>query len=303
MGKVNEIPSLLNQGDNIRVVAPSGRVNVRKTERAISILKSWGLNVSKGHSLYSSEGIFAGSDNERLHDIQDALDNPDIAAIFCARGGYGLSRIIDRIDFEEFKKSPKWVVGYSDITLLHLEINRRTGIPVIHGEMLLNYSDPALSSESLTTLREALFKGTCSYQWDTVAGKQGETRAIITGGNLSLICNLLGTGISDYFNGKILFIEDTTEQLYRLDRMLMSLRLAGVFKNIVGLVVGGMTDINDSNIPFGKGIEEIILDAVSPNNIPVAFNFPAGHMDDNRSVYMGKEAFLRVDSLSAVLSY
>ncbi len=297
------MPSLLKEGDRVMLVAPSGRVNSVKTKKAISLIESWGLEVSEGKHLYSKDGIFAGSDMERLADLQEALDSADIRAIFCARGGYGLSRIIDRVDFTGFRSNPKWLIGFSDITLLHTEIIRKTGIPVIHGEMPLNYSNEIAGAEPLDTLKDALFKGICSYQWMPENLRQGETRSVVAGGNLSMLCNILGTGLNDFLKDKILFIEDTNEHLYRIDRMLMGLRMAGVFGVISGLIVGGMTDIIDSKVPFGKSVEELILDVVSDYNIPVAFNFPAGHIDDNRAIYLGREAFFRVDSLSAVLSF
>lgn len=303
MVRVENMPSLLKKGDRVVLVAPSGRVNYAKTKKAISLIESWGLDVAEGKHLYSKEGIFAGKDMDRLTDLQEALDSPDIRAIFCARGGYGLSRIIDRVDFTGFRRNPKWLIGFSDITLLHTEIIRKTGIPVIHGEMPLNYTKKTAGTEALDTLRDALFKGVCSYQWMPDNLRQGETRSVVAGGNLSMLCNILGTGLNDFLKDKILFIEDTNEHLYRIDRMLMGLRMAGVFEVINGLIVGGMTAIIDSGDPFGKSVEELILDVVSGYNIPVAFDFPAGHIDDNRAFYMGREAFFRVDSLSAVLSF
>jgi len=303
MVNIENMPALLNKGDKVIFIAPSGRVNTDKTKKAISLIESWGLDAAEGKYLYKRDGIFAGDDSERLADLQAALDDKDLRAIFCARGGYGLSRIIDQIDFDGFKRFPKWVIGYSDITVLHTEILRKTGIPVIHAEMPLNYADSNISAETLASLREALFEGRCSYQWMPANLRQGETRSVVAGGNLSLLYNIMGTGLSEFLRGKILFIEETNEHLYRVDRMLMGLRLAGVFKNIRGLLVGGMSDITDSNVPFGKSIEEIILDVVSDYHIPVAFDFPAGHKSDNRAVYLGREAFFRVDSLSAVLSF
>jgi muramoyltetrapeptide carboxypeptidase len=303
MVKVKNMPSLLNEEDKVMIIAPSGRVNYGKTKKAISLIESWGLEVTEGKHLYNKDGIFAGSDEERLSDLQSALDNPEIKAVFCARGGHGLSRIVDRLDLTAFRRYPKWIIGFSDITLLHTEIIRRTGIPVIHGEMPLNYADKDITGDTLDTLRDALFSGSCSYQWMPFKLKQGETRSVVAGGNLSMLCNILGTGLDDFLKDKILFIEDTNEHLYRIDRMLMGLRMAGVFENISGLIVGGMTDIIDSNVPFGKSIGELILDVVSDRDIPVAFDFPAGHINDNRAFYMGSEAFFRVDSLSAVLSF
>jgi len=303
MGNADKIPPLLKKGDKIWLIAPSGRVNIEKTKKAISLIESWGLKIVPGIHLYDREGIFAGRDEDRLDDLNKALNDPEAGAVICARGGYGLSRIIDRTELSGFRSRPKWVVGYSDITVLHTYILKESGIPVIHGEMPLNYSDSNISRESLKTLREALFEGRCSYQWSPEALRQGETKSIVAGGNLSLLSNMLGMGLADYLKGKILFIEDTNEHLYRIDRMLMGLKLAGVFGNISGLVVGGMSDLIDSGIKFGRSFHELLMDLVAPYNIPVASDFPAGHINDNRALYFGREAFFRVDSLSAVLNY
>ncbi|MDX2415379.1 MAG: hypothetical protein QNK33_09340, partial [Bacteroidales bacterium] len=174
-------------------------------------------------------------------------------------------------------------------------------MPVIHSPMLLSFARRA-DSESIDSLREILFEGRSAFQWDSDNLQKGETKSVLAGGNLSLLYSLLGIGLSDYMAGKILFIEDTGEHLYRLDRMLMSLGLAGVFKRISGLIVGGISDIQENDNDFGAGIEEIVLNALGRDDIPVAFDFPAGHIADNRAFYLGREYFFRVDTLNAVLS-
>lgn len=295
------IPPLLKKGDLVFLVAPSGYVNKDSTKSAIAMLEAWGLKVKEGESLYKRRGIFAGSDKERLADLQEAINNADVKAIICARGGYGLSRIIDKLDLTLLKESPKWVVGFSDITVLHYYIMSFAGIPVIHSAMLLNFTRGA-ESIAVGSLRDILFTGSSSFQWDSDKLVQGEVRAVLAGGNLSLLCSLLGVGLSEYLEGKILFIEDIGEHQYRIDRMLMSMRLAGVFDLIAGLVVGGISDVPEAENDFGRGMEDMIMDAIGRDDIPIAFDFSAGHIFDNRALYLGREYFFRVDALNAVLS-
>ncbi len=291
----------METGSKVAVVAPSGYVDINNIQNAIGVLNSWGLNTIEGDSLYKRNGIFAGTDSERLADLQTAIDDKDIKAIVCARGGYGLSRIIDRLDLKALQEFPKWICGFSDITILHYYVMKELAMPVIHSPMLLSFARRA-DSESIDSLREILFEGRSAFQWDSDNLQNGETKSVLAGGNLSLLYSLLGVGLSDYLAGKILFIEDTGEHLYRLDRMLMSLRLAGVFKRISGLIVGGISDISENDNNFGAGIREIVLNALGRDDIPVAFDFPAGHIADNRAFYLGREYFFRVDTLNAVLS-
>ncbi|MDX2415742.1 MAG: LD-carboxypeptidase, partial [Bacteroidales bacterium] len=225
MIKKEKIPPLLETGSKVAVVAPSGYVDINNIQNAIGILKSWGLNTIEGDSLYKRNGIFAGSDSERLADLQKAIDDKDIKAIICARGGYGLSRIIDRLDLKALQEFPKWICGFSDITILHYYVMKELAMPVIHSPMLLSFARRA-DSESINSLRKILFEGQSAFQWDSDNLQNGETKSVLAGGNLSLLYSLLGLGLSDYMAGKILFIEDTGEHLYRLDRMLMSLGLA-----------------------------------------------------------------------------
>jgi len=290
------IPSLLKPGDRISVIAPSGVVKESRIEKGILLLEAWGLEVERGRHLYCSNGLFAGNDEERLNDLQLALDDESVKAVFCARGGYGLSRIIDRLDPAGFLLAPKWIIGYSDITVLHLWFNSLYGTATVHGEMVSNFNIDSRSPESLDSLYRLLFRGEGDYTWKSENFRDGKVSSLIAGGNLSLIANLTGTHVREWLAGKILFIEDTGEYLYRIDRMLMDLRLSGILENISGLVVGGLSGMTDPDIPFGIGIEEMIMDAVSDYRYPVAFNFPAGHINDNRAFYLGVEITLKVDS-------
>ncbi len=297
------IPAILKPGDRVAVIAPSGVVNKKVIENAISILKEWGLIVGKGKYLYNRHGFFAGTDYERLEDLQNAIDDGEVRSVFCARGGYGLSRIIDRVNFKALASSPKWIIGYSDITLLGLYVNRYADLPFIHGEMVVNYLNSNRSPETMTTLHKILFEGLPGHKWESDITREGRADAVLTGGNLAMICSVTGTEIKEFLMGKILFIEEVGESLYRLDRMMMSLRLSGILAGLKGLIVGRLTDIEESSVKFGMSAEEIIMKSVEQYDIPVAFNFPAGHSDDNRAFYLGRSVKFNVRGRIANLEY
>lgn len=296
-------PPSLQKGDIVAVIAPAGLVKPEVIEPAISILESWGLIVSRGEALYERHGIFAGTDARRQADFQKALDDPEVKAIICARGGYGVSRIIGNINFREFKKNPKWIVGYSDISVIHLIINCKLGISTLHGEMPLNYHKNKAGAATLVTLRKSLFNSPLDYEWNTNISKQGEGQGILVGGNLSLISHLMGTEIKKCLKGKILFIEERGEYFYSLDRMITGLSLAGIFEEIKGLIIGGLTAIKESEVKYASGAEDIIMERVSKYDYPVAFGFPAGHIRDNRSLVLGAGIKYKVSDGNAVLQY
>jgi muramoyltetrapeptide carboxypeptidase len=226
-----------------------------------------------------------------VEDLQTMLNDPLIKAVISARGGYGTVRIVDKIDFSQFKKTPKWIVGYSDITVLHSHVNNLK-IETLHATMPVNFTKNLEATESL---RKALFGENLNYQIEAhPMNKKGGAQGIVVGGNLSLIYALTGSVSDIDTNGKILFIEDLDEYLYHIDRMMMNLKRSGKLSNLAGLIVGGMTDMKDNTIPFGKTAEEIIIDAVKEFNYPVCFNFPAGHVDKNMAIYLGREAKLKV---------
>ena len=285
------------------VIAPSGVVRKSVIENAVNVLSEWGLIVERGKYLYNKHGFFAGTDNERLEDLQNVIDDGEVRSVFCARGGYGLSRIIDRVNFNALASSPKWIIGYSDITLLGLYVNRYADLPFIHGEMVVNYLNRNRSPETMNTLHEILFKGSPGHKWESDLTREGRANAVLTGGNLAMICSALGTGIKEFLMGKILFIEEVGESLYRLDRMMMSLRLSGLLAGLRGMIVGGLTDIEESSVKFGMSAEEIIMRSVKQYDIPVAFNFPAGHSDDNRAFYLGRDVRFSVSGRIASLKY
>ncbi len=284
-------PSYLKNGDKIGIVACARKISPQEMNPAIEIFKSWGLEVVLSKNLFNADNQFSGTDNQRTEDLQAMLNDASVKAVISARGGYGTMRIIDKINFREFTKNPKWIIGYSDITVLHSHIHT-LGIETLHATMPINFTK---NEDAIKTLRKALFGEMLNYEVETHSlNRKGSTEGELIGGNLSLLYALMGS-ISDIdTKGKILFIEDLDEYLYHIDRMMMNLKRAGKLSHLTGLVIGGMTDMKDNAIPFGKTAEEIILDAVKEYNYPVCFNFPAGHVDRNLALYFGRKIKLEI---------
>ncbi len=288
-------PAYLHKGDRVAIVAPARKVTPAEIEPAIRKLGGWGLYVIPGQHLFDSYNQFAGDDRVRTADLQQMLDNDDIRAIFCARGGYGLVRIIDGLDFTRFVNKPKWIVGYSDITALHSHIHAHFGIETLHATMPIHFGDPDMSTNTFISLRKALFGEPLAYTLPTSPlSRKGSARGMLVGGNLSLIYGLSGTRSDLVTDGKILFLEDLDEYLYHIDRMMFNLKRSGKLSHLAGLIVGGMTDMKDNQVPFGKTAEEIIAEAVQDYDYPVCFDFPAGHVADNRAVILGRNTWLDV---------
>lgn len=295
-------PPYLKPGDSVAIIATARKIVKKEVAYAIDLFESWGLKVVLGKNLFKSDRQFAGTDNIRLHDIQEMLDDDRIKAIICARGGYGTVRIIDQINFTRFINRPKWIVGYSDITVLHAHLFSNYRIPSIHGSMPINF--PKNSKPSVESIKRLLFGEKVDYKIKSNRlNRAGHAQGEIVGGNLSILYNLSGTPSDLQTKNKILFIEDLDEYLYHIDRMMMQLKRSGKLKNIRGLIIGGMTKMRDNETPFGKSAEEIIRDAVKELDYPVCFDFPAGHMDDNRAFYIGKTASLKVDNIVSQLEY
>lgn len=295
-------PTSLKKGDKIAVVCPASYIKADLTP-AYNILKSWGLDPVIYPSVTSQFNQFAGTDEIRANDLQHAMDDPSIKAIIAGRGGYGCVRIIDHLNFVKFKKNPKWLIGFSDVTALHSHILKKFEIPTIHGQMVKSFLDA--SSESLESLKNALFGKNIDIKYTATnfACRDGIEKGIITGGNLAILQSMIGSVSDVNYDGKILFIEDVGESHYNIDRMLWTLKRAKKFNNLKGLIVGGFTDLKDSTPPFGQRFEEIIMDKVNGLNFPVAFDFPAGHIDDNRAIIFGKEAELKVKNNKISLTY
>lgn len=276
-------PPHLSPGDKVGIVSTAKRTEPNEIEAALATLKSWGLKPVIGANAFNAYGFLAGTDAERLADLQQMLDDADIKAIFFTKGGYGTLRIIDAVDWTTFKQNPKWLVGYSDITLLHCHVHN-FGIQTLHGVMLQGY--PKSTPESTDTIRKALFGEGLAYEIPVEAEKRaGEVvEGTLGGGNLSMLYNIVGSESDTDNAGKILFIEDIDEYLYHYDRMLIALKRAGKFAGLKAVIVGGMVDIKESTISFGMTYQDITLQHFS---CPVYFGFPAGHIPDNRALILG----------------
>ena len=291
----------LQKNDTVAIVSTARKISLEEIKPAIQLLESWGLNVAIGDTIGFEENQFAGNDKERIADFQRMLDNSKIKAIWCARGGYGTVRIIDQLNFTSFIKHPKWIIGYSDVTVLHNHIHH-LGFETLHATMPINVEKN--SKQSIATLKECLFGQNISYEIiSSVENKIGDVTGELIGGNLSILYSLLGSKSNIITNNKILFIEDLDEYLYHIDRMLMNLKRNGYFTNLKGLIVGGMTDMRDNEIPFGKSAKEIILDIVSEYDFPVVFDFPAGHLNDNNALILGREVRLEVGKGKTKVSF
>jgi len=298
-------PDYLKPGDTVAIVAPAGIVRDSvPINNAILWLKSWGLHVKLGEHLYNNEHHFSGTDEERTSDLQEALDNENIKAIWCARGGYGTGRIIDDLNFEKFLQNPKWIIGFSDITVLHSHLHT-LGVETLHAVMCTsqkNQNEEKL--ESIKSFKLALFGNDISYEIPSSKyNKIGNTSGQIVGGNLTLLQNMVGTVSSINTTRKILFIEEVGEYLYHIDRMLWGLKRNGYFDNCNGIIIGGMTKIKDNSTPFGKTVEEIVLDVTKEFNFPIIFDFPAGHDDLNLALYMGRELKMKVGKKKSELKF
>jgi muramoyltetrapeptide carboxypeptidase len=289
-------PVSLKTGDTVAVVSTARKVSLAEIQPAVDILTSWGLKAVFGKNLFNQQNQFAGSDEERLADFQNALDDNNIRAVLFARGGYGTMRIIDKVNWNGFQKSPKWLIGFSDITVIQSHILTNCIAESLHAPMALNFKKA--SSESLNALKQILLGEKLAYQIPenifSDFNRHGNAKGILTGGNLSLLYAINGTPSNIDYSGKILFIEDLDEYLYHIDRMMLTLKRSGKLKSLAGLIVGGMTDMRDNTVPFGKSAEEIILEAVAEYKYPVCFGFPAGHIRDNRPLIFGREAELHV---------
>ncbi len=296
-------PPFLKAGDEVGIISPSFCIEENVLAEAAAFLEKWGLKVKMGKNAAKISGPFAGTDNERLSDLQEMTDDKNIKAVLCSRGGYGLSRIIGRIDFSALKEAPKWYTGFSDITVLQTWLNEVCGVMSIHGEMPLNFNNAGKTDDTFISLRKALFGELTQQQWQGSMFNPADVSGELTGGNLSLLFSLSGTRAELSTRGKILFIEEVGEHYYHIDRMLNSLNLAGKLQELSALLIGGMKIVEEDRVPWGKSIEETVLSVVNKYNYPVLFNFPAGHIPDNRAFYIGKLARIEIAGNMASLSY
>jgi len=301
-------PDFLLPGDLVAIIATARFVSHEDLDLAITYLKNWGFRVVFGQSIGAKFHQLAGSDTARAQDLQWALDHPEVKAIWCARGGYGTIRILDEVNFEGFTKYPKWIIGYSDVTALHARI-QHLGWASLHGQMPLALGEK--SQATAQTIKQALTGGHYTIEWpnphrpittktaqspteDETMLRTGAVTAPVVGGNLSLIYSLQGSADALDARGKILFIEDLDEYLYHIDRMMYSLKRSGMLQGLAGLIVGGMTDMKDHEIPFGYDTRQIIWAAVAQESYPVVFDAPIGHLSDNRALPLGLPCSLTV---------
>ena len=299
-------PPYLKAGDTVAIVAPSGILKNRNDEvqQAIDLLQSWGLNVLVGKHVFSKSDHFAGTDDERCEDFQKALDDPSISAIWCARGGYGTVRILDKLDYTKFKTHPKWIIGYSDITALHNQVHNE-GYQSIHALMCVSLTkDLNDIKDTVATFKSTIFGNPVNYNLEgSDYNRVGSSSAPLVGGNLTMLHTMLGSPTSIDMTGKILFIEEIGEYKYHIDRMLQSLKRAGYFENCKGVIVGDMTKLRKNTTLWGTSVEQLIIDALADYDFPIAFNMPAGHEKDNRAMVLGKVVELKVDKNKSMLIF
>lgn len=301
MEKKMIVPPYLQKGDTVAIVATARKHLNDDLKNIQEFLENWGLKTVIGSSIGLDNNQLAGTDEDRAKDFQTQMDDPNVKAIWCVRGGYGTVRMVDLLDFSKFKQNPKWIIGFSDVTVLHSHLNN-LGFQSIHGMMPVNI--PRATPEAKESLRKALFGKSLSYiiPYDAM-NKTGVARGELVGGNLSIIYSLFGSESAIDCTDKILFLEDLDEYLYHIDRMMMNLKRNGCLESLKGIVIGSMTKMNDNDIPWGKNALEIIQEVTKKYNIPMVFNFPAGHIPDNRALIFGRQVLLEVTEIGTILKF
>lgn len=299
---MTKIPPYLKKGDTIGITCPAGYMDASKAAACINTLQHWGFDVMVGKTLGSnSRNYFSGSDEERLDEFQAMLDDDSIHAILCGRGGYGVGRIIDQLDFTRFRKKPKWIIGYSDITVLHSHVFRNFGIASLHAPMASAFNEG--KNEYIRSFRNAITGKKARYSCPTHAyNRAGAATAPIVGGNLSLLAHLCGTKSDVDTKGKLLFMEDIGEYIYNIDRMLYQLKRNGKLDKLAGLIVGGFTEMKDTQRPFGKTVYEVIREVIAPYDYPVCFGFPVSHGNENLALKIGVAYTLKTGKRKTMLA-
>ena len=294
-------PPVLNPGDLIYITAPAKFMDAQAVMYAKKHLEEKGFKVLISKNCLGRHHYFSGTDEERLSDLQFGIDHPDVRAILCARGGYGSIRLVDRINWANMLREPKWLIGFSDITVFHHRLNS-LGVQSIHGSMPINFEKN--TDEALKTLLGNITGNFTPFvEAPNKSNKAGIATGNLIGGNLSIIYSMLGTTDQYDFEDAILFLEDVGEHYYQVERMIFALGKAGVFEKIKGLIMGGMTELEDTDPPLGRSIEEIILEQLRFSNMPVIFNFPTGHINDNRALVIGKHIKIIVNDNKTIVSY
>lgn len=296
-----KIPPYLVPGSTIGICAPARKVSPEELAPGISLLESWGFKVKTAKNLYGADHQFSGTDAQRAADVQELMDDPSVDSIISARGGYGCVRIIDKLNFTKFERNPKWIIGFSDLTVFHNHLHQNFSIPSIHAAMVFSMGGDRCTADALENLRKMLMGEEIRYSVvSSPFNRSGSAEGILVGGNLSLMYALSGSASDIDTRGKILFLEDLDEYLYHIDRMMMQLKRSGKLEGLSGLIVGGMSDMRDNAIPFGKTAEEIVAEAVSEYTFPVCMNFPAGHIQNNQPLLMGGRVRMEVGETSIV---
>lgn len=295
-----KIPPFLKPGDTIGIVSPAGKIKKEHIDRGKKIFESWGLNVIIGKNALNKYFSFAGNDEQRANDFQTMLNNKKVKAIICSRGGYGILRIMEKLDFNRFKNNPKWIAGFSDVSILHSYINNSCKTMSLHSPMPKNFE--YATQHSIECMRKILFGENITYSFPShKLNRHGTVSGILTGGNLSILHSVFKTAFDVSYKNKILFIEDLNENLYHIDRMIRSMRLRGVFNQIKGLIVGGMTDMKENKKDFGEDAYDIIFNNLKGIDIPVCFGFPAGHIENNLPLIMGSKITLDISKKNILM--
>ena len=284
-----KLPPYLKKGDTIGITLPAGYMAKEKAQTCIDTLQGWGYEVLIGKTFSSkSKTYFSGTDEERLNEFQAMLDEPGIKAILCGRGGYGVGRIIDQLDFTAFKKNPKWIIGFSDVSVLHAHINRNYKIATLHAPMAAAFNEGGYKNKYVHSLKDALQGKKANYSCKPHRlNHPGKVTAELVGGNLALLAHLIGTKSDLQTKGKILFLEDIGEQHYNIDRMMQQLKRSGKFDGLAGLIIGGFSDMQDTERPFGKKVYDLIHELIAEYNYPICFSFPVSHDKENVALKVG----------------
>ncbi|MEO8172955.1 MAG: LD-carboxypeptidase [Sediminibacterium sp.] len=297
-----KVPPYLKKGDTIGIVCPAGFMPYEKAAVCIDTLQQWGYKIKTGKTLGSQFHYFSGTDAERLADLQMMLDDREVKAVLCGRGGYGMSRIIDQLDFKAFKKNPKWLIGFSDITVLHAHVYRQFNIATLHAPMAAAFNDGEYENEFIQSLRKTLKGGASNYSCEIHSlNRVGKAEGELIGGNLSLVAHLIGSVSSFQTKGKILFLEDVGEYIYNVDRMMMQLKRSGMLHQLAGLVIGGFSEMKDTITPFGTDVFSAVHSHIKEYNYPVCFDFPVSHEKNNYALKVGVKHQLNVSKNKVVL--
>lgn len=304
IGNMIKTPPYLKAGDTIGIVCPAGYMAAEKVAECVRVLSDeWGYKVKIGKTVGGeSSTYFSGTDEERLADFQQMLDDDEVKAILCGRGGYGTGRIIDAVDFKKFKKQPKWIIGFSDITILHTHLYANYYIASLHAPMAAAFNDAGYINRYVQSIKNALEGKWAKYTCESHSlNKTGEAIGELVGGNLALLAHVVGTDSDIKTKGRILFIEDVGEYIYSVDRMMYQLKRSGKLSKLAGLIVGGFTDMKDTDRPFGKEVYDLISDLVKEYDYPVCYGFPVSHSSENYALKIGVGYKLKITKNKVLL--